>query len=101
MKNTYNFKKGVIVLEVIFATILILVFGFYVSKKVEYPYKEIFIFVFTLMMLLILITEWMRRKVLKENRPKYEKYIYIPLMFLMLLFGIWFISLFDFDPNFI
>jgi preprotein translocase subunit SecE len=40
------------------------------------------------LMALILIFEWVRRKKLKGNRPAFEKYFYIPAIFMIFLLGL-------------
>lgn len=41
---------------------------------------------------LVLVLEWIRRYQKRDNRPKYEQYIYLPATFIIFLIGLWVIK---------
>ncbi|RZJ64323.1 MAG: hypothetical protein EOO47_27095 [Flavobacterium sp.] len=85
-------KKTSAFLELAYAVILCIFFYLYADSKMEYGESEIYTGLFGSSMLLVLLTEWIRRRKLKDVRPSYEKYFFIPTMFLILLFGMYYIN---------
>jgi hypothetical protein len=86
-------KKTTLILEIAYAIILSVFFYFYAETRLEYSDdQENYTILFIASLFLILATEWVRRQKLKETRPQYEKYFFIPTMFLVLLFGMYYIN---------
>lgn len=81
-----------IILELAYGGILWGFFQFYLQNKDYYFDHDILSSLFAGLLILILATEWIRRWQHKIKRPKYEKYFYIPAMFFMLLFAIYYVN---------
>lgn len=84
-------------IELILPIILSVLFNSYFEIKhynsdIDIDNDELITFSFSFLFFLALILEWLRRKRDKENRPKYFKYLYIPIMLLTFIFGIWYIN---------
>lgn len=86
MKKTFAF------LELAYAAILSSFFYIYADNKFEDDEPEFYTMLFVFSMLLILITEWVRRRKFNNGRPQFEKYLFIPAMFLFLLFGMYYVN---------
>ena len=81
-------------LELVFPFILTTLFYAFVDNKEIYDGDLIaglvsFVFFF------VLILEWIRRKKDKTNRALYYKYIYIGLMLIVFILGVWFVNEFN------
>jgi hypothetical protein len=85
-------KKTSAFLELAYAAILSSFFYIYADNKFEDDEPEFYTMLFVFSMLLILITEWVRRKKFNNSRPQFEKYLFIPAMFLVLLFGMYYVN---------
>lgn len=86
-------KKTTFILEIAYAIILTVFFCLYAETRLENSDDQgTYTALFTSSLFLILVTEWVRRRTLKETRPPYEKYFFIPTMFLVLLFGLYYIN---------
>lgn len=80
------------ILEIVYALLLCGFFQFYLNNK-DYDFDyDIATFLFAGLLILILVAEWVRRAQFGSKRLKYEKYLYIPAMFSMLLFAIYYVN---------
>lgn len=84
----------VVILELAYGGILWFSFDFYMRNK-DYDYNfdhYIASCLFAILLLIILMAEWLRRKQNNSDRAKYEKYLYLPVMFFALIFAMFYVN---------
>ncbi|WP_430467980.1 hypothetical protein [Winogradskyella ouciana] len=82
--------------ELILPTILSSLFAFFVYSveidSYDYYGDEI-IFAFSSLLFFIVLVEWFRRRKYKNESPYLIRYLYVPILVIAFLLGIWYVNM--------
>ncbi len=91
--NNFRFYSILIlkhITELIFPTILAFLFSFFIDTKEFSGDKHFVIILVSIIFYLIVIVEWIRRRVDQESRPLYFNFLYIIVLIIAFILAIWF-----------
>ena len=97
LNKIINSKRLIYLLELVLPTILLILFTVYVDNKkynskfdLDYSDTDLITISFGILFYFIVVLEWYRRFKTKDNTIK--KYFYITVIFIVFIFGIWFVN---------
>lgn len=95
------FKKSSIIFRILInifelvAVLMLCRLFFVISERTAFD--EDYTTPFCVLFCVILFGEWIRRGQLKTDRPNYEKFIYLLIIFILFLIGVYFMKVFSVD----
>lgn len=79
--------------ELVLPTILSALFVLFVESK-DYDYDDdLLTLIFCSLLFFIVFAEWFRRSKYKNDTPYLIRYLYIPILVVAFVFGIWYVNM--------